>query len=327
MPNWVGDLVMATPVLTDLRRAFPQAQLTAMCKTPLCELLQQEPAIDELFCFTLPENPFARRREMRDITRKLRDGKYDTAILLTNSFSSAWLCRQGAIRRRIGYKGNWRNWLLTDALDPPQEVLHQVDFYKKLLEPLGIVRSDTPPRLFISQKEVRAAQERLYQSGYRQGQKLVGIHPGCAYGAAKCWPPERFRALASALQEEAFVVFLGDAAGFEKIKGIVQGLSERVLNLAGTTHLREAAAVIQNCNLFISNDSGPMHIASALGVPLIALFGSTDERKTGPYDASAWVIHKKTACSPCFQRTCPIDFRCMTEISVAEVVRKAKQRL
>ncbi len=327
MPNWVGDLVMATPVLVDLRQAFPQAQITAMCKAPLCELLQQETAIDELFCFTPPSNTFLRRQEHRNIIEKIRSGKYDTAILLTNSFSSAWWCWEGKIARRIGYRGNFRKWLLTEALPWSNDAMHQVDFYKKLLEPFEISRSHTAPRLILSPKETQEAKERLYQSGYRPGQKLIGINPGCAYGSAKCWPFDRFRALALELQKQAFVVFLGDAAGSDLVKKIVQGLPEKVLNFAGATRLREAAAVIQNCDLFITNDSGPMHIASALGIPLIALFGSTDDKKTGPYEDSSSVIHKKAACSPCFKKVCPIDFRCMKEISVEEVLRKARQSL
>ncbi len=327
MPNWVGDLVMATPVLSDLRDAFPKAQITAMSQSPTAELLQHDASIDELFTFTRPENKFLRREELRNITRKIETGKFDTAILLTNSFSSAWWCWQGKIERRIGYPAYFRSLILTDVVSWPKEKIHQVDLYKRLLEPLGIPHSDTQPRLYVSKKEVAASKELLYQRGYIDGKKLIGINPGATYGSAKCWPAERFRELALELSKDAFVVFFGDTATSKMVREICQGLPENVLNLAGVTTLRELACIIKDCNLLITNDSGPMHIASAFNTPLVALFGSTDEIVTGPYGKPDAVINKHASCSPCLKRVCPIDFRCMKEISVREVAAKAKECL
>ena len=154
---------------------------------------------------------------------------------------------------------------------------------------------------------------------------LIGINPGAAYGSAKCWPPERYRALAKRLLErsDAAIVFFGDASSFQMVKEICQGLPERVMNLAGVTNLRELASLIKDCNVFVTNDSGPMHIADAFGVKIVALFGSTDECVTGPFGQPEAVINKKASCSPCFKRVCPIDFRCMKEIDVEEVAEKA----
>ena len=324
MPNWIGDLVMGTPVLTDLRSAFPKASITAMCRTPICELLQQDAAIDELFCFTKPSNNFLRREEHRNIIAKIQKGKFDTAILLTNSFSSAWWCWQGKIPRRVGYSAHLRRVLLTDPVAWPKEKTHQVDLYKKLLSPLGLSHSATAPRLYVSKKEVDESKELLYQRGYVKGSKLIGINPGAAYGSAKCWPPERFRALALELLKEGHIAFFGDASTFNLVKEICSGLPERVMNLAGVTSLRELACIIKDCDLLITNDSGPMHIAAAFETPLIALFGSTDAQATGPYGKPDAVINKHASCSPCFKRVCPIDFRCMKEISVSEVAEKAR---
>jgi len=327
MPNWIGDLVMATPILADLRAAFPKASITAMARFPICQLLKKDPSIDELFCFTKPSNQFLRREDLRNIIAKIEVGKFDGAIILTNSLSSAWWCWQARVPRRIGYSAHFRRFLLTDPIAKPKEKMHQVDFYKRLLEPLGIPRSKTAPHLYLSPKEIEMSKEILYQRGYREGGRLIGINPGAAYGTAKCWLPDRFRQLALELSKEGTVVFFGDAATFSLVRKICEALPQNVLNLAGVTSLRELASLIQDCDLLITNDSGPMHIAAALGTPLIALFGSTDQFATGPYRKSDAVIDKRVSCAPCFRRKCPIDFRCMKEISVEEVVEKAKKCL
>lgn len=327
MPNWIGDLVMGTPVLTDLRAAFPEASITAMCRAPGCELLQKDPSIDELYCFTRPENKFLRRQDLRNIIAKIEAGKFDTSVLLTNSFSSAWLCWQGKVKRRIGYSAHFRRLLLTDPIPWPKEKAHQVDLYKGLLAPLGVGKSKTAPRLFVDEREVEESKELLYQRGYKRGEKLIGINPGAAYGSAKCWPPERFRELALELEKEAHVVFFGDAQTSSLVKEICKSLPGRVMNLAGVTSLRQLACIIKDCDLLVTNDSGPMHIAAAFDTPLVALFGSTDEEATGPYGKPDAVINKHAKCSPCFKRKCPIDFRCMKEIQVKEVANKSRELL
>ncbi len=327
MPNWIGDVVMATPILVDLRKAFPKASITAMCKKPIAKLLEKEEAIDELFCFERPANEFLRREDLRNIIAKIEAGKYDTGILLTNSFSSAWWFWQGGVKRRIGYSAHFRRLLLTDPLSLSKEKEHQVTTYKKILAPLGIGVSDTPPRLFVSEREVEESKTLLYKSGYVAGKKLIGINPGASYGSAKCWPPERFEALAMRLllETDAYVVFFGDASTSSLVKQICRALPERAIDLAGVTSLRELMCIIKDCSVLLTNDSGPMHIGAALGVPLIALFGSTDEEKTGPYGQKENVIHKHVKCSPCFKRVCPIDFRCMKEISVDEVIERVRR--
>lgn len=323
MPNWIGDLIMATPVLTDLRNAFPKASITAMCKAPLCELLKEDQTIDELFCFTRPSNDFVRRQE-RDIIAKIQSGKYDVGVLTTNSFSSAWWFWQGRVKRRIGYSAHMRRLLLNNPLQFPKGKEHIVDSFKRLLHPLGVPLSKTMPRLFVTAKEVEESKQLLYQRGYSKGGKLIGINPGAAYGSAKCWPPERFRALALRLLQEtdAYIVFFGDVASAALVKEIVQGLPEKVIDLAGVTSLRELACIVKDCNALVTNDSGPMHIGAAFGTPLVALFGSTDPAVTGPYGQNLSVINKQVNCSPCFKRVCPIDFRCMKQIGVDEVVER-----
>ncbi len=330
MPNWIGDLVMATPILADLRKAFPKAHITAMCRNPLCELLREDPHIDELFCFS-KVGTLTRRNDRRDIIEKLRRGQHDLGILLTHSFSSAWLFWQGKVRRRLGYKGNGRLCFVTDRLPLPKnlEEQHLVVTYKMLLEPLGVAVSDTLPKLYLSEKEIDAAKALLRQLGITPGKRLVGINPGATYGSAKCWLPERFREVTLRLLEnndDIFVIYFGDQGSASLVKEICQGLPPRVINLAGLTSLRELAALIKLCTVLLTNDSGPMHIAAALGTPLVALFGSTNEVTTGPYKTGT-VIHKHVACSPCYQRTCPIDFKCMKQIEANEVTGEIEAHL
>jgi len=324
MPNWIGDLVMATPVLTDLRKAYPQASITAMCRSPLCELLQDDPEIDELFCFS-KASVFGRRSEKRSVVEKLRQGKYDLGILLTHSFSSAWWFWQGRVERRLGYECNGRKLLLTDSASLPENIQHQhlVLTYKMLLAPLGIPLSDTHPRLFLSEKEVASARVVLEQRGVPKEAILIGINPGATYGSAKCWLPHRFREVTERLltNPSIYVVYFGDLATSSLVKEICAGLPSRVINLAGHTSLRELAALISLCDVLLTNDSGPMHIADALGTPLVALFGSTSEVVTGPFRTGK-VIHKHVECSPCYQRACPIDFRCMKQIEAEEVYQE-----
>lgn len=327
MPNWIGDLVMATPVLADLRKKFPDASITAMCRKPLCDLLKTDGNINELFCFAKPGNQFLHREEHRNIVDKIAAGKFDVGILLTNSFSSAWWFWQGKVKRRIGFAKHYRSVLLNDALDMPDKGQeHEVITYKRLLEPLGIPLSETAPKLFVTDEEAKLSRVLLAQRGYKPGTKLLGINVGASYGSAKCWPVDRFRSLALRLLEDPGVtlLFFGDTSTSALVKEIVAGLPERAIDLAGVTSLRELACLIKDCDLLVTNDSGPMHIAAAFGTPLVALFGSTEPLATGPYGQSDAVIHKRPSCSPCYKRVCPIDFRCMKEISVDEVVEKIR---
>ncbi len=323
MPNWIGDLVMATPILADLRKTFPNAHITAMCKAPNSQLLQHDPNIDELFSFHKVSG-FGSRRQKREIIQKIRDGKYDLGILLTNSFSSAWWFWQGNVKRRLGYRGQWRQLLLTDAIPLPKKLTNQhlVVSYKMLLEPLQIPLSDSKPTLYLENKELDNARQLLAKRGIKKDHILVGINPGAAYGSAKCWLPERFRDVTQKLLEDPSItiVYFGDPTTAPLIKQICQNLPDRVINLAGVTSLRELACLIKLCDILLTNDSGPMHIAAALGTPLVALFGSTNEITTGPYKTGI-VIHKHVACSPCYKRVCPIDFRCMKQIEVQEVLQ------
>jgi heptosyltransferase-2 len=322
IPNWLGDVVMATPVLQDLKNHWRNAKITVMAQSNVANLLKEDPHVDEIFSFKKP-NAWLHRIHSPDIINPLQHGKYDLGILLTNSFSSAWWFYRGQVPVRIGFADNMRSCLLTKALPYPKnkEIQHQVITYKEILTPLGIPLSTTAPTLYISPNEKQASQQLLANYGVDHEKNIIiGINPGAAYGSAKCWLPDRFKDLTCRLIENpnVKVVFFGDSAGLSLVNDICADMPNSVINLAGKTSLRELIALIQQCHVFLTNDSGPMHIAAALKTPLVALFGSTSDVKTGPYEFGT-VIHKHVECSPCYRRVCPIDFRCMKKIEVDEV--------
>ncbi len=330
MPNWIGDLCMATPVLNDLRAHFKDAKITAMCQSNIASVLKHNPNIDEILSFIKP-NGWIHRKAHLEIVDQLKFGKYDLGILLTNSFSSAWWFYWGNVKNRIGYKNNFRNFLLTTAVPLPENIekQHLVITYKMLLEPLGIPLSQTLPKLYVDQAESLAADQMLLQLDIDlKKNTIIGINPGAAYGSAKCWLPERFKALNERLLQDpnVYLIYFGDPAGLSLVNAICDGMGERVINLAGKTTIRTLMALIQKCSVFLTNDSGPMHIAYALQTKLVALFGSTSDVKTGPF-GNSHIIHKHVKCSPCYKRVCPIDFKCMTSISVEEVATAIHQLL
>lgn len=327
MPNWLGDLVMATPVLADLRAHFPEATITAMCQSNVAPLLTHDSNIDEIYSFKRP-NGWVPHQQHWAIIEALKRGQYDLGILLTNSFSSAWWFWLGGVKNRIGYTGHVRSLLLNNAVPYPAQIetQHLVITYKMLLGPLGVPLSNTSPRLYITPEERNAAADLLKRCGAIVGKNtIVGINPGAAYGTAKCWPPERFHDVALKLIDDSNVrvVFFGDPSGAPVVNDICKNLPDQVINLAGKTSLRELMALINTCSVFLTNDSGPMHMAAAFNVPLLALFGSTSDVKTGPYGGGK-VMHKHVECSPCYKRVCPIDFRCMKRIEVDEVYRELR---
>lgn len=329
MPNWIGDAVMATPVIHDLRQAYPDAKLTVMAKAPLAPLFFGHPDVDEIFSYTLP-NGFLRKIDHRDIIKRIKQGKYDLGVLLPNSFSSAWWFWRGDVKTRLGFNADGRRFLLTHGIPFPKErgKEHLVTTYKKLLVPLGISVSTSMPALYITQEERDAVKAILKRNHVPESDTLIGINPGAAYGSAKCWLPERFKAVTEKLLEKPgrTILYFGDAAGAPLVKEICKGFSSRVINLSGMTTLRELITLIGTCKAFLTNDSGPMHIAAALKTPLVALFGSTNDVATGPYQHGI-VIHKHVECSPCYLRTCPIDFKCMKQIEVDEVYRAMEDLL
>ncbi len=317
MPNWIGDLVMATPVLEELKQHFPYAKITVMCLKTNALLLKNNKYIDEIFSFEKC-SIFSKKAAL--LIKELKEKKFDLGILLTNSFSSAYFFFKAKIKKRVGYKAHFRGFLLNVKKTLPKKKQHLVLTYLDLLQSINI-EGKALPQIFLDESAKEKAKKILFDAGYKN-EKILGINPFAAYGSAKCWPFENFKKLAEILSKEGyFLLFFGSKN--EKAASLK---GQSLINLIGQTNLEELAALISACDLFLTNDSGPMHIAAALRVPLIALFGSTDENITGPYKTGE-ILKKKTRCSPCFKRVCDKDFSCMLNIEVNEVAEAVKKRL
>lgn len=305
---------MATPALIRLRRLYPKARLTVMAKSSIATLFTHDPHIDNFFILGDHETK-------KEIAERLKSHQFDYGLLLTNSFSSAWLFYKARIPYRVGYSKDMRGWLLSSKIPYPKEKTseHMISTYLRLIEEKKSPK-ELLPELYLSEQEKSCAKKFLEKCEIFEDHVLIGINPGAAYGPSKCWLENRFRELSIKLLENPRVIlfFFGDSQSEEKVKRISNDLGPRVFNLSGTTTLRQLMALINECDLFLTNDSGPMHMASALGTRTVALFGSTSPKATGPI-RSARVIKKPVSCSPCFKRECPIDFRCMKSISVEEV--------
>lgn len=330
-PNWIGDAVMATPVFSHIRRLFPNAHVIAIAETSIAQLLDGLDGIDEWLVFSRSKE--TKRQEERRMAKELRTRKVDLAILLTRSLSSAWMVWRGGVRWRVGFRDHFRRFLLNMSLPLPTEEQHDVHTYLELLRPFGAV--DTSPSLALSLKESEkeAIRNVLQANGWNPEKKFVVLNPGAAYGSAKCWPKEYFHEVALRLSREhgLFCVFIGDKKGavlIEDIMGLNGGkaLPTNVISLAGKTSLRDLMAVLALADCVVTNDSGPMHIAAAFKRPLVALFGSTNPYRTGPWGCGT-VIYKHVSCSPCYRRTCPGNFACMRSIHPDEVVASVLQNL
>jgi len=254
--------------------------------------------------------------------RRLRAERFDCAILLQNAFEAALIARLAGIPRRIGYDRDGRGWLLTDAIPVPKpgEIpRHERFYYLELLRRAGILDA-LPQADPIRLESVEGAPSLV--------RPVIGVSPGAAYGNAKRWKPESFAEAAGQLASarSASVVMFGSEGERELCEHVANLLRARgvsVENLAGRTSLAEFIELAAACEVFLTNDSGAMHIASALGVPTVSVFGATDDAATGPVSPRARVVREPVECSPCLLRECPIDHRCMTRVTPARVVAAA----
>ncbi len=323
VPNWLGDAVMSLPVLAGLGRLFPQARFTVLAAPRVAPLFGAQPGVAETV-------PYPAGREKWGLLWGLK-GRFDLALALPNSFESAFALWLAGVPARVGYNVDGRRLFLTVAVNERQKLagLHTVYYYLGLLKVFGEVATFTPPTLFLKEEEVLAAQETLASGAGSTSGPWVGLSPGAAYGPAKRWPPERFAALAQALIDDigARLILLGGPEDREVAAQVKDHLAQPVLDLVGRTHLRQALGVLAQLKLLITNDSGLMHAAAALGVPLVALFGSTDPRATGPFTSRATVLYHPLPCSPCLERTCAEGYPCLTAISVPEVLAAARHWL
>ncbi len=324
--NWVGDAVMSVPALRAIRERFPRARVSVLARPWVADIYARESWCDQLI-------PYTAERGARDWAGKwhaasaLRREKFDCAILLQNAFEAALVVWMARIPVRIGYDRDARGVLLTNAVlvpKPGDTPPHQRYYYLELLRRAGIIERLPHVEAIRLEGVPDAAQvgrPRLYGC-------VVGVSPGAAYGTAKRWLPERFAETAVRLGSE----FAGGVAVFgsrderplcEQVAQAIRASGVQAINFAGATTLREFIEMVAACRVFVTNDSGAMHIASALGVPTIAVFGATDHVATGPTGELARIVREPVFCSPCLLRECPIDHRCMTAVTTDRVVCEA----
>jgi heptosyltransferase-2 len=348
--NWLGDAVMTTPALLRLREKFPESHIALLTPEKLQQLWQNHPAVNEVISFSPGESIFA-------VAKKLRAGKFDRAVVLPNSPRSAIETFLAGIPERIGYTRPWRNFFLTRIAAPRADAVimrkrtvveikeliaqkpearnrtpefpksaHQSYEYLHLAAAMGANSEALSPRLFVTLEEVEVTGKKFGLE--RSAGPIFGLNPGAEYGPAKRWPIEKFAAAAKEIQQSTngtWILFGGknDAGLTNQIQSAL-GSGPGIHNLAGKTSLRELMALLNLCRVFLTNDTGPMHVAAALGVPVVAIFGSTSPVLTGPVSSGNLRHHALTSdapCSPCFLRECPIDFRCMNGIAVERVVK------
>ncbi len=343
--NWIGDAVMSLPALKALRKACPESSISLLVRPSIAPIFDRNPDIDEIILYG---------EEFKGITGRLRlagvlRGKgFSKAILFQNAFDAALIAFLAGIPERVGYNRDGRGLLLTGPItfDNEDRRVHHRDYYLDLLTKAGI--SDSKPNPPIAPWIYLSLEERLSARNVlsRLKRPILGINPGAAYGPAKRWYPERFARVANWFINDTgggVVIFGGkdDLSTAEEIEIKIRVWSDQssvrrphnfltshLLNLSGKTSLRGLISLISECDILLSNDSGPMHIAYAVGTPLAVIFGSTDPKLTGPVNGANVVLKADLACSPCFERTCRNnDMRCMNDITPDDACSAIKRLL
>ncbi len=322
---------MSLAAFRELKRIYPEAHLAAYVKEWVAGVLREQGLVDEIITFGNKESGFANWKKLRD---------FDTAVLFPNAFRAALLARLAGIPGRIGYNTDGRSILLTRKAVPRIKTLnrHQIFYYLDLLYQTGLSNTDylnnpefhpdisIRPTLF----GLRKAGELLRREGVPDDNiPLIGINPGAYFGPAKRWLTDRYGRLADELssRHNSTILIFGSLNELPIAEEMASFMKARPVILTGKTDLETYIALISLSRVFVTNDSGPMHLAAALNVPQVAIFGSTDDSATGPFSTRATVIHKHVDCSPCLLRQCPIDMRCFTSIQVEEVLEEVEKKL
>ncbi len=327
--NWLGDAVISIPALREIRRAHPSAQIVILARQWVADLYAREDFCDRILVYENKGQHAGVLGRLR-LAQTLRREQFDKAILLQNAFDVAILAFLARIPVRIGYARDARGILLTESIPVPVPGAipnHQRFYYLELLRRAGII-NELPECADIRLGGVdRAAADgrRGWKSRNLPEGPWIGVSPGAAYGTAKRWIPERFAAAAAELSRrlDANIVIFGSPAEAELAESIASQAGSRAHSLAGKTSLSEFIELASTCSVYLTNDSGPMHVAAALGLPTVAIFGATDHVATGPSASWAKVLRHEVECSPCMLRECPIDHPCMTGVSVDDVVTEA----
>jgi len=327
--NWVGDAVMSLPAFEAVRENFPKSHIAVLARPWVVPLYQSHPAANEVIPYERGYGYWKDFSEFLRVIRFIRSLHFDMAVLFQNAFEAALIARLAGIRIRIGYNTDGRGFLLSHSVVRGKEVLklHQIEYYLTVLRALGWDAPTKDPALKTRPEAIARVRSLLSSRGIENQHLVIGLSPGAVYGPAKRWPVERFAAIGDRAIREwgAKVVVIGT----EKEKAIgetlISATAPGALNLCGMTGLGDALALIKRCRLFVSNDSGLMHVAAALKVPTVAIFGSTDSVATGPRGKNARVVKQDMDCSPCLKPECSAGYRCLLAVQPEDVWREMEE--
>lgn len=329
--------MICIPAMREIRRLFPDAVISLLIRPWVRDIYSAVDFIDEIIEYD-KEGRHRGKSGLFRLISELKRRQFDLAVLLQNAFEAAFIAWCAGIPDRIGYARDARSLLLTRPCRIAPEVLkvHQGYYYLGMLSSAGLIAEDPwssnrelDIRIGVRKEDSEAAREMLRASGIAAGDTIIGINPGAYYGPAKRWFPDRYAAVADRLVEEygARVAIFGSASDLRTAEELQAGMKHKPVILAGRTTLGQLMGLLKECRLLITNDSGPMHLAAALGVPQLAIFGSTSEVATGPLSRRAVVIKHQVDCNPCFLRECPSDFACMKNVTTEQVFDAARTML
>jgi heptosyltransferase-2 len=325
--NWIGDAIMTTPAVRTIRKNFPDADITLLALPWVADVFAACPHIDHIFLYDKKGRHQGLKGKFR-LAADLRKRDFAMTVLLQNAFEAALITTLAGIPVRAGYTTDGRGILLSHGVRRHADIgqRHQVHYYQEMLQGLGLQAGPDALELFLEPGAVQEADRLLKEKLQGRDIPIIGLNPGAAYGPAKRWPAAKYGKLAARLAAEtdALILVFGTRADQDAAAEISAAAGDNVLDLTGKTSLAQAMACIDRCRVFVTNDSGLMHVAAALHTPLVAVFGSTDHIATGPYSEQATVIRKSLDCSPCMKTHCPKEhFQCMEQITVDEVAAAA----
>lgn len=337
-PNWIGDAVMCLPAVAALKAAYPDAEITALTRGRAVPVFENNPAIAEVMEYDAGGRHKGVTGRLR-LRKEIKARGFDMAVLFQNAFDAAFVSFISGIPERIGYARDLRRRFLTRPVAVTAEIKkrHQVFYYLNIIKELDAEEASKPPTpvIRLKEEEIRWAGEFLRQNGIKKEVEplqgaLIGAAPGASYGPAKRWPAAGFAEALRRLSEEynGVPVIFGGVDDAEACRDAAELIAGRVINLAGRTTLRQCMALLSRLKVFVTNDSGLMHVAAALGVPTVAVFGSTDAALTGPVGRAVRVVEKKMECAPCFKRECAYGhYRCLKGVDAADVITAARSLL
>ena len=321
--NWVGDVVMSIPALEAVKENFPESSITVLAKPWVVPLLENHPSVDRVIAFRKDGSYSKGLGELIRVIGLIRKQRFDLAVLFQNAFEAALLAYFGGVKFRLGYNTDGRGFMLSHRVIRSEEILrvHQVEYYLYLLRAMGWEAASRDPSLYLAERYLQKARSLIDSNGIKRGDLLIGFSPGAIFGGAKRWPPERFGTVADWAAEKwgAKILVMGTRKEMDICNILCSSMTHGALNLCDRTTLGEAMGVISQCQLFVTNDSGLMHVAASLGVPTLAIFGSTDPVSTGPRGPRARIVRHDIECAPCLKPECPTDHCCMLSIQPEEV--------